>query len=229
MQHRLNEKWVIYLAAGTAAFSAIAYELLLASYATFLLGATIFQYSLVISFMMMSMGLGSLAVQLKKVKNHHLFLAAEIFLAVLALGGVPCLYYIFATQAGTRFVLLLFVGLTGLCIGMEIPLLNTMLPSSQVSRILFFDYFGGFIGGILFPLLLLPRLGFFRISGFLSLLSATVGLLFFFQFKQELRGTRRGFLALLCVTLVSGIVFTYFAEDLRHSMELKLFGIQSIQ
>lgn len=225
---RIKENHVIYSAAGVAAFSAIAFELLLASYATFLLGATIFQYSLVISFMMASMGVGSLLVQLQKTKIYKVFLTVEIILAVLALVGVPALYYIFATQAGTRLVLLFFVGLTGLGIGMEIPLLNSLLPPAQVSRILFFDYFGGFVGGILFPLLLLPYLGFFRISGVLSLLSAGVGLLFFLQYKSHYRKSRGLFLALLMGTFVAAAVFTYFAEDLRHFMELKLFGIHQI-
>lgn len=228
MQLRTNERLVVYTAAATAAFSAIAYELLLASYATFLLGATVFQYSLVISFMMMSMGVGSLVVQLKKGKIHHMFLTVEIFLAWFALLGVPSLYYIFATQAGTRVALVFFVGLTGLGIGMEIPLLNAMLPASGVSRILFFDYFGGFIGGILFPLLLLPRFGFFRISGFLSLLSAAVGVLFFRQYKSSFKKSRRPFAILLFLTLIAGCVFTFYAEDLRHRMELSLFGIHRI-
>lgn len=228
MRLKTNETWVIYTVATAVAFCAISYELLLANYATFLLGATIFQYALVITFMVASVGMGSLLVQMRKARTHHLFLSVAIVLAWTVLLGVPSLYSIFATQAGTRAALLLFVGLTGLGLGMEILLLNSMLPHAGTTRILFYVYFAGFISGIAFPLFLLPPLGFFRISGIVSLLNTGVGLLFFIHCRGKFRKSKNLFLGLLLLTAISGGTFLYFAEDLRHWMELKLFGIHTL-
>ena len=54
-----NQSLYLYFCAGLVAFTCVAYELLLGSYATFLMGASIFQYSLVISLMMLNMGIGA--------------------------------------------------------------------------------------------------------------------------------------------------------------------------
>lgn len=223
---QLNRSIVIlYTSASIAAFSAVAYELLLASYATFLLGATIFQYSLVISLMMMSMGIGALLAQKSRHRPILWFVLIELALAWIAGLAVPSLYFIFATQAGTRIALLFFVIAIGLAIGMEIPLLNEIQDSKMgVSRILFFDYLGGFAGGIAFPIFLLPHLGFFRVAALLSVLNALVAALFFFHFRTKLKRNAI-YLFPILLTFLCATSYLYFAEEIRRHMEFSLFGI----
>lgn len=225
--HRGPQIFFLYVAAAIAAFTAVAYELLLASYATFLLGASVFQYSLVISFMMASMGLGALLTSKMKTNALQTFFLVEIGLAFTAAVALPLLYYAFAHDLSPRLLLMFFVLIIGLSIGMEIPLLSHISGSEKgLPRILFFDYLGGFAGGMAFPLWLLPKLGFFRVAAVLGTLNSVLAILMLWIFASELRAHRKWWVALVVVTFVLALTFLLFADPLRHLMELKLFEIR---
>ena len=226
---KLDQKTgVLYLSAGTVAFSAIAFELVLATYATFLIGSTIIQYTLVFSVMMFAMGLGSLLSSKFENLAHHVFLLTEFLLSLLSLISIPLLYWIFSIQMGTQATLIILVLLFGILIGLEVPLLNTIRrDSGSLSNILFFDYLGGFLGGILFPTVLLPLLGFFRTSATLALINLLVMLLFLWTFRSSIK---RFYTPILVTTIASlGIALLYLSngELLRKTLEFKLFGIHS--
>ncbi len=208
-QHR----WVFVLAF-IASFSAIAYELILASYATFLFGATIFQYSLVISLMMASMGMGS---YLSKYLNNRLenFIALELTLSFVAILAIPLLYSTFALEMHPKWVLLFFVFCVGVLIGLEIPLLNKYLSGLSLNQILFSDYLGGFIGGILYPVWLLPQFGFFRTAAILGLLNASAALICAIQIKNKV--------SMCAVFVLLNLVYLSFSEHLRISLENYFF------
>lgn len=209
-------------AALTAAFSAIAYELLLASYATFLLGASIFQYSLVFSLMMASMGAGAWAAERLRTPVARTLIALELAIAVLALVAVPTLYFVFAAQGPAQLLLFAFVLLMGAGLGMEVPLLNRLeKDGGWLNDILFSDYLGGFAGGMLFPFFLFPHLGFFRLAGVLAAVNAGVALLF------AARARPRSVPAWLGATVVLVVCLGYClaSEKIRVAMETSLFGI----
>ncbi|MCB0405788.1 MAG: hypothetical protein KDD51_13480 [Bdellovibrionales bacterium] len=221
--------WVLYLGAGIAAFTAIAYELLLASYATFLLGASIFQYSFVLSLMMASMGMGALATRRKRFSSLEQFLGVEVLLSWLAAAAIPTLYAAFASTVPPHLVLLFFVVGIGVGIGMEIPLLNDMHLSGQgLSKILFYDYFGGFVGGLFFPVLLLPELGFFRLGAVLAVVNAALGLVVTVVYRKELRNRFKFWLGLTLITIALAASGLYFAEALRRYMEWEFFKIYKV-
>lgn len=214
----------IYLAAFVAAFTAIAYELVLASYATFLLGATIFQYSFILSLMMASMGTGALLTQKIKFPVRETFLAVELLLAVVAAIALPVLYYVFAADWPAQFFMGAFVVAMGLMIGTEIPLLNE-ITSGQLSRILFFDYLGGFLGGLLFPVFLVQRLGLFRVSAILAVLNALVAVILLLVMRGRIR--RYSAWATACVAiLIVTVMYCAQADVVRQMMEFKLFAIK---
>lgn len=217
----------IYLAAFVAAFSAVAYELVLASYATFLLGATIFQYSFILSLMMASMGTGALLTHRIKFPVRETFLAVELLLSLIAAAALPILYYVFAADLPAHFFMGSFVVVMGAMIGMEIPLLNqiTQSDTNGLSRILFFDYLGGFLGGLVFPVFLVQRLGLFRVSALLAVLNAVVAVVLLFPFRKSLE--RFPLWAGACaVMLVFSIFYFVEADHLRQVMELKLYSIK---
>lgn len=226
--NKREKNLTLYLAAGTVSFSAIAYELVLATYATFLLGSTVFQYTLVFSVMMAAMGVGSyLAVSVEK-KAYEIFLLAEMGLALLAILSIPLLYWIFSTGAGTTFVLTLLVSLFGVLIGLEVPLLNAVKTSEgTVSRVLFSDYLGGFAGGLLFPLVLLPALGFFRLSALLAALNIAIALRFLYVFRIHLKQIFVKARVALGALAVIAFLYFIFGEAIRHYLEDRLFGIHS--
>jgi len=215
-----------YSSALIAAFSGVAYELLLANYATYLLGATIFQYSLVISLMMASMGVGALLMHRWRYPGLETFLGVEITLAVLAAVALPILYRVFAAGIDPRAVIGIFVVGMGVCIGMEIPLLNQMNQSKVwLPRILFFDYLGGFLGGVLFPLVLAPNLGLFRVAGLMSVCNSLLAVCVAWRFRGVLKGAHF-WLAGTVLTLIATGAFLWQAETIRTLMELHLFQVR---
>jgi len=220
---------VLYAAAGIAAFSAIAYELLLASYATFLMGASVIQYSLVLSVMMASMGGGALLAE--KLKNHPIeyLVGVEIALSWIAIATIPLLYFSFAQDLSPRLLMIGFVIAIGSAIGMEIPLINQIHPTeSGLNRILFFDYLGGFLGGLIFPLWLQPKLGFFRVAGILAITNALIAACLFVAYHERLPYRRKFWIVAISLAVLLSFTFCLASESLRIYMERTLFRISPI-
>lgn len=222
------ESVFLYICASAVAFTCVAYELLLGSYATFLMGASVLQYSLVISLMMLSMGVGALIAKPLSKNCFSAFLGVELLLCWCALLAVPLMYLSFCLNFAPRITLILFVFSLGLGIGMEIPLLSQIKPNHRtLTKILFSDYSGGFLGGLAFPLLLFPYFGFFRIGAILGLINAIVSLVFFGVYRREIKGSRWIWILLVSLTLIACSLETVFAEKIRRSMEYRFFGIGS--
>lgn len=216
----------LYIAAGISAFSGIAYELLLATYATFLMGASIFQYSLVLSLMMASMGVGSLLADRAGKNAVAAFLATEAVITIVAVIALPILYFSYAKGLYPSFLLCGFVVLMGGAIGMEIPLLNR-IPGAEdrLPRLLFFDYLGGFLGGMVFPLILVPRMSLFQIAGVLAVINALVAFVFSAGYRKSTGPAATAWLAFGLGLVLVSLAFCYYAEPIRIAMEQSLFGI----
>ena len=102
--------------------SGLVAEFFLSTLASYFIGDTVVQWTLVLSIMLFSMGLGSHSS--KRVKRHLLttFVLIEISLSLL-IGLAPLLVY--AVAGYWQYIHLLVYGLaalTGFCIGFEIPL-----------------------------------------------------------------------------------------------------------
>ena len=149
--------------------------MLLATYATYLWGGSVFQYSLVFSSMMLSMGIGSWLSDRDGGNPALRFLTIEMVLAALGVVCLPLLYTVYWKGYAPMFVTLGFSLGFGFLVGLEIPLLNRWLAEeSKLSELLSLDFAGGFLGGILFPLFLAPQLGLFRVAGLVALLNGAV-------------------------------------------------------
>lgn len=165
------------------------------------------------------MGIGALLAQSLK-KNPLKWIAAiETLLALTACIAVPLLYLLFAKGGPAQGLVLVLVVLMGTGLGMEIPLLNLLERNNRwLNDILFFDYLGGFIGGLLFPLWLLPSLGFFRLAAALACANAVLAV----AFAWKARSWR---IAALVTALICALSLV-FADSLRLWMEATLFGIR---
>jgi spermidine synthase len=217
----------LYVAAGISAFSGVAYELLLATYATFLMGASIFQYSLVLSLMMASMGVGSLLADKAGKDPVEAFLATEAIISLVAVVALPVLYFAYARSFAPSLLLCGFVIVMGGAIGMEIPLLNR-IPGARdrLARLLFYDYLGGFLGGVVFPLILIPRMSLMQIAGSLAVLNASIACVFSVGYRKSV--TRGNWWMVLGFALFAlSVAFLVWAEPIRLGMERGLFGIGS--
>ena len=144
----------------------IIYELMISSVSTYLNGDSIKQYSITIGLYMSAMGVGSYLS--KKVKTHLFrnFIFVEICTGIL--GGLSSLALFLANIYTENYALImyLFIIAIGILVGLEIPLLTRIIEENDsnirvnLANIFTFDYIGGLLGSLAFPLLLFPKLGF---------------------------------------------------------------------
>src|SRR5262249_39933404 len=151
----------------------------------------------------------------------------EVELAVALLGGAsaPLLFLSFARLSYFHVILYSAVFGIGVLVGLELPLLMRILKDNLdfkdlVSRILTFDYIGALVGSVLFPILLVPKLGLVRTSLLFGLLNAGVGLWGTWQLRPLIPGGVLGLRAravmvmlLLAAGAVKANTLTTLAED----------------
>ncbi len=159
----------------------LVYELIVGTLASYLLGDSVTQFSTIIGVYLFAMGIGAWLSKFIERGLAQRFI--EIELAVAFCGGIcaPFLFATFAAGAGFRVTLYSTVLVIGTLVGLEIPLLLRILKGrvqfkDLVSRVLTFDYIGALFASILFPLVLVPRLGLIRTSLMFGLFNALVGL-----------------------------------------------------
>ncbi|RKW28949.1 MAG: polyamine aminopropyltransferase, partial [Kingella sp. (in: b-proteobacteria)] len=163
----------------------LAYELISAALASYLLGDSIFQYSLIIGLYLFCMGIGAHLTRYIADKD-VLQRFIEIELLVGLIGGISALFLFTAfgiAAAPFRTLLYALVAIIGTIVGMEIPLVMRVLNEQRlefkdnVARVLTFDYMGALAVSLLFPLILAPKLGMARSALLFGLLNAAVALL----------------------------------------------------
>jgi spermidine synthase len=153
----------------------LVYELELVALASYLIGDTVTQASVVLSVMVFAMGIGSLAAKRLRCRAAVGFGAVEAALALVGGLSAMALYAVFAwtggdwagvPAAGPRCLLVAFSLAIGLLIGAEVPLLMELIQrirrqeaGGAVADLFAADYVGALVGGLAFPFLLLPLLG----------------------------------------------------------------------
>lgn len=165
----------------------LVYELVAGATASYLMGDSVTQYSLVIGVFLSAMGVGS---QLTRwVRGDLLGAFVVIQLTVALIGGFSSfiLFAAFPIVESLTPVVLLVSFIIGAFIGMELPLLIRLLREGAALRVnlahaMSFDYIGALLASIAFPFVLLPQLGLVRAaiaSGLLNLLIAALCTLLF--------------------------------------------------
>ncbi|ULJ63301.1 polyamine aminopropyltransferase [Wielerella bovis] len=209
----------------------LAYELIIAALASYLLGDSIFQYSFTIGLYLFSMGIGAHLTRYIS-DEHALTRFIEIELLVGLLGGVSALFLFVAfgfALAPFRTLLYALVFIVGTIVGMEIPLVMRVLNNQDadfkeiVSRVLTFDYLGALAVSLLFPLILAPKLGMARSALLFGLLNAAVAWLTARVFRQHLPNYKSLNFRAYLVLMILAVAFVY-ANRLVFTAEQKYFG-----
>ncbi|HYH15243.1 MAG TPA: polyamine aminopropyltransferase, partial [Flavisolibacter sp.] len=99
---------------------------------------------------------------------------------------------VFPLAASFRLILYSLVFLTGVLVGLEIPMLMRILKdkvefNELVSQVFTFDYIGALLASLIFPLLLVPHLGLIRTSLFFGILNIVVGWYLALRFSKEVK------------------------------------------
>lgn len=174
-------KYEVLIVVSIIAVCGIVYELLISTAASYLLGDSIKQFSIIIGLYMSSMGLGSFLTKYFERNLLQRFIQIEILLSLVGGSSIIVIFLLFSAGGLYYFMFVYFLTfLIGLFVGFEIPLVIRIMEKvthlkENVANVLAYDYIGGLIGSVAFPLILLPGLGIIRtclLIGFLNLLSA---------------------------------------------------------
>ena len=201
------------------------YELLAGTLASYVLGDSVTQFSLIIGIYLSAMGVGSWLSGFIDKALAKRFVDIELAVAVLGGFSAPLLFITFSRVSYFYVVLYFVVFSIGVFVGLEIPLLLRILKDKiefkqLVSRVLALDYIGALLASILFPILFVPRLGLIRTSLIFGMLNAGVALWGTWLLRPLIKSGITGLriraaivIALLLIALIKANKLTSLAED----------------
>lgn len=211
----------------------LVYELELVALASYLIGDSVTQASVVLSLMVFAMGLGSLLAKRLRCRAAVGFGLVEAALALLGGCSAMVLYATFAWMGESRYALIGFSLSIGILIGAEIPLLMTLIQrvsrqdaGGTVADLFAADYVGALVGGLAFPFLLLPWFG--QLTG--ALLTGAVnvvagGALVLWVFGSDLTGRERGLLLLVNVLVLAVLgAAAVMVDDFERAARRAVYG-----
>ena len=216
---------LLYLNVLVIATCGLVYELLAGTLASYVLGDSVTQFSLIIGVYLSALGVGAWLSSFVKDNLARCFIEVELGVAVLGGLSAPILFLSFSKLSWFTVVLYGDVFLIGVLVGLELPLLMRILKDhldfgELISRVLAVDYIGALVASLLFPLFLVPRLGLMRTSLVFGILNALVGLWGTSLLKPILTGSTTGLkirailvLALLGICVIKADSLTTLAED----------------
>ncbi|HXM35651.1 MAG TPA: hypothetical protein VN920_10720, partial [Pyrinomonadaceae bacterium] len=221
----MNRTPILFLHVLIIATCGLIYELIAGTLASYVLGDSVTQFSLIIGIYLFALGAGAWLSRFIETNLARYFIEVELGVAVLGGVSAPLLFLSFANLSYFHPVLYFVVFAIGALVGLELPLLMRILKEDLdfkdlISRVLTVDYVGALVAAILFPIFLVPRLGLVRTSLVFGILNAAVGLWGTWVLRPlikgnvpALRGRAAIVIALLCVGVIKADRLTSMAED----------------
>lgn len=224
---RSPQSYLLKAALFATGLAGIVAEYILATLATYFLGDSVFQWTIVLSLMLFAMGIGSRISRLFDKRLLEALIVIEFLLSVLTSGCVLAVYGLAAYIDYLDLLIYGFCLLIGLLIGMEIPLvtrINGHYESlrSNIAGVMENDYYGSLLGGLFFAFVGLPFLGLTYTPFILGGINFLVALALFAQMRPLIVPKAKlplvGAAMAVVVTLGAGLFF---------SRPIVLFGEQS--
>lgn len=199
-------------------FSGVVAEYILSTLATYFLGDSIFQWIMIVSLMLFSMGLGSRVSKMFEKNLLKSFLFTEFTLSLLV-SFAPLLVY--TASAYTQAIGILIYALAilvGLLIGMEIPLVIRINDDYEqlrfnISNIMENDYYGSLLGGVFFAFIGLPFLGLIYTPFILGFVNFSVSIIVLFFLWELLKKGERKIMAVISVGIAFLLLVGVFVTD----------------
>lgn len=207
------------------------YELIAGTLASYLVGDSVFQFSTIIGSYLFAMGIGSALSRYIQRGLVHRFVWIELMVGVIGGFSSALLFLAFAYTQAFGLLMYSLVIVIGVLVGLEIPLLMRIVRErfdfrDTVAHVLTFDYIGALGASLLFPIILVPKLGLVRSAMMFGIINAGVALWSTYLFasqlgaKKILRGASVLVLALLCTGMVNARKITAAAEDNIYADEI---------
>src|SRR5438067_7626433 len=221
----MNRTPIFFLNVLVVATCGLVYELLAGTLASYVLGDSVTQFSLIIGIYLSALGAGAWLSRFVERELARRFVDVELGVAALGGASAPLLFLSFAHLSFFHVVLYAVVFLIGVLVGLEIPLLMRIMKDQLdfkelVARVLAFDYVGALVASLLFPIFLVPKLGLTRTSLIFGMLNAAVGLWGTWLLRPIIKGgvlglrVRAGLVLLvLAIGLVKADALTSLAEE----------------
>ena len=204
------------------------YELIISAVSSYLLGNSTLQYSVTIGLYMASLGLGSYISKYFSNNLFNIFVAIELGIGVI--GGISSLILFLANIYISNYAVVMYLEIIiiGVFAGAEIPIMTRIIEQDEnnlkvtLSSIFSFDYIGGLIGSIAFPLFLLPKLGYFATSFLCGLMNVIAAFLIMWRFgkKVDKIGVYRALAVTLAFLMLIGMVMS---DNISMSIEDGLY------
>ena len=222
---------ILFLNVLIIAACGLVYELLAGTVASYVLGDSVTQFSLIIGLYLSALGVGAWLSRYLERDLAARFVDVELAVALAGGLSAPLLFLAFSRLQWFSVFLYSLVFVIGVLVGLELPILMRILKEhldfkELVARILSFDYIGSLFAAVLFPMFLVPRLGLIRTSIIFGLLNAAVGLYGTWLLRPLLRGVavlrvRAAVVtAILLVALLRADALTTLAEDELYAGEI---------
>ncbi|SEC88626.1 spermidine synthase [Tenacibaculum sp. MAR_2009_124] len=217
MEHLKNNSFILKLAIFATGFAGIVAEYVLSTLATYFIGNSVFQWTMIVSLMLFCMGLGSRLSKLFKTNLIRNFLLLELSLSLIVAFSSVLVYTLAAISSNYDIVIYFLSMLVGLLIGLEIPLvvrINEEYEDLQtnISSILEKDYYGSLLGGVFFAFIGLPILGLTYTPFILGLINFFVACMVFYRFRGKMfkkqLNSMLAMITVVLITLTAGISFT---------------------
>lgn len=187
---------ILKLALFATGLSGIVAEYILSTLATYFLGNALVQWTMIVSVMLFSMGLGSRLSQYIRTSLLAKFVYIELALSFLVSFSSLIAYTTAGYSSYTGLVIYVMSISIGLLIGLEIPLvirLNKEFQSLRINiaSVMEKDYWGSLIGGIFFAFVGLPYLGLTYTPFVLGAVNFLVALMLLYTVRKEIQSKSR--------------------------------------
>ncbi len=206
----------------------LVYELIAGTLASYLLGDSVTQFSIVIGVYLSAMGVGSYLSGKVERDLLALFVRVEILIGLVGGFSAAVLFLLFGAVASFRIPLFAVVAVVGVLVGVEIPLLLRILQGrfafkDLVARVFSFDYIGALFASLLFPLVLVPHLGLVRSAFLFGILNVGVALWLLASLGGEVRWVRAHRAAAVAALAALAAGFAY-ADRIMEASESQVYA-----
>ena len=188
---------ILKLSLFATGLSGIVAEYILSTLATYFLGNSVLQWTMIVSIMLFSMGLGSRLSKFFESNLLQKFIMIEFTLSILTAFVSVFTYFIASISLYTGVVIYTLSVVIGILIGMEIPLVVRLNDEFEelkinISSVLEKDYYGSLVGGIFFAFFGLPYLGLTYTPFILGIVNFSVAfvllIILWSRFEARMRG-----------------------------------------
>ncbi|MFZ3578211.1 polyamine aminopropyltransferase [Virgibacillus sp. DJP39] len=226
----IRKSKLIYWASGIVSICGIIFEVLFGALGSYILGDGVKQYTLTISLFLTGMGIG--ASLSEKVMKNLILTFIWIEFGVALIGGFSSFTMFgitaFAPEGTDAFYLYFITLLVGGLTGIELPILIRkaneigVTLNKSTARVLFSDYAGGLVGGLLFVFLLRPQFGLVKSAFVVGCINLAVALTILWLFRKEIKNfvVHATFGVIIAILLIIGVLF---GEAMAFTFEQKLY------